>query len=106
GGCYIDPGEPDNDTGTIRIHLSLQQGRDLGSEDSETASGLSDMYEIIVYNESDQISSVLSPESTMSTITASAGRYTVVVAAGFTHSGQVVLLGSGIQENVDVVSNS
>ncbi len=92
--------------GTILFSLRIPRTLDAG--DSLPAQNNTNRYEIIIYNASSKISTMITPTElaggTLS-ISMDAGQWTVLVLAGYTSSSSGVLLGSGKAENVTVIEN-
>ena len=105
-GCSLSPkNNPGKSTGTICISIDVNASRDLDSGDSTAASSLSNIYEILVYNEEQSISAVASPDSADTTVTVEQGEYTVLVLAGYGTESGCNLLGSGFREGVSVLAD-
>ena len=101
-GCKDTGGQDALKTGTIKICIDNTLNRAINSDDSTIASANTNKYEVLIYNNSVVLSTILDLSSSSATLSVETGVYTVLVLAGYSTSSEGVLLGSAIQELVSV----
>jgi len=109
-GCRHETEMHPEQPGFINIHISNNDSRELALTNSIPASENSDTFEIIIYNETENFSTVLTsdelPETGPVTLSVSAGTYTILVMAGCGSSTEGILLGSAYESGITVISES
>ncbi|MDA3958519.1 hypothetical protein [Oceanispirochaeta sp.] len=104
-GCH-NMDEPEaSPSGSIRISIGNNNNKAIGMEDSTTASSNTDLYEVLIYNETTVISALLDLSNSTTTLSVEVGNYTVLILAGNCSGSEGILLGSGFQESVAVTED-
>ena len=104
-GCKDIISQKSTGTGTVSIRLDSTIEKSISSDDSTLASANSNTYEVIIYNDTTTLSSVVDLTDGSATVAVETGVYTVLILAGYSTSFTGILLGSGFQETVTVIED-
>ncbi len=104
-GCKNLENQSNKKTGTIRITINAPLDRIITSTDSAKAAGSTNGYEVLIYNDTTVLSTLLDPSNNSATLSVETGVYTVLILAGDCTATEGILLGSGFQELVTVEEN-
>ena len=108
-GCKGAPDSPPGPSGIINVTIGSsdrQTARDLDPFDSSVASANSDLFEILIYNDSTLLSAVPADTSETIRLSVNPGTYTVMVIAGTGSESNALYLGSGYQDAVEVIEDT
>lgn len=105
-GCRNIENQSNENTGIIRISIDNALSRIITSTDSTTASANTNGFEVLIYNNTEVISTLLDLSNITATLSVNTGVYTVLVLAGYCTSAEGILLGSGFQESVTIEPNT
>ena len=89
-------------TGQISVRISNGDSKDLTIEDSSIGAGVSNLYEVCVFNDTCFVSTTIDQSESTVTIPINEGTYSLLVLAGYGTFSRAVLLGSVNQVSVVV----
>ena len=101
-GCRNSENPGSETMGIIKISINNSLSRVINSDDATIAIENTNGYEVIIYNNTTVLSTVLDLSNNTATLSVETGAYTVLVLAGYCTSTEGILLGSGFQELVEV----
>lgn len=101
-GCGNIENQSTEKTGVIKITIGDPLSRVITAADSTTASDSTNGYEILIYNDTTVLSTLLDTSNNTATLSVETGIYTVLILAGDCTTTEGILLGSGFQESVTV----
>ncbi len=108
-GCGGAPDSPAKATGVINITIGSSAGqaaRNLDPLDSAIASANSDLFEVLIYNDSTLLSAIPGDAAETISLSVNPGTYTVMVIAGTGAESNALYLGSGYQDAVEVIEDT
>lgn len=101
-GCENIANQNSETTGKIKITIDAPLGRIITAGDSTMASDSTNGYEVLIYNDTTVLSTLLDPSNNSATLSVETGVYTVLILAGDCTAAEGILLGSGCKESVTV----
>ena len=104
-GCKETVSHQTAGTGTLSVRIDTTPERVISSDDSTLASTNSNTYEVLIYNETTYLSSIVDLVVGSATLAVEAGDYTVLILAGYSTTSTGILLGSGYRESVSVIED-